>query len=222
MSRYLYVESDGVTFEAEDHCNFCLTTPNEEKHILLNARQFDALLAARGDLGSLKPFGMDFSLSPMDEEKVIDGLRKLSPLAVKLHEAFPNNWTKVNKLSYKQSGQFTSSAALANGVELSVKHQIQVAADGISVELVAGDTGATPVSRIVLYIPSLPGGRLVNLTSDHSMDLTSDQFDRILAAKGAPHVVRKVWAERPSPKPQDMGTPRPDGKEPPLELQGHN
>ena len=77
----------------------------------------------------------------MDEKKVIDGVRKLSPLAVKLHEAFPNNWTKVNKLSYKQSGEFSSSAALGNGVELSVNHDIRVAADGFDVELV------TPLGR---------------------------------------------------------------------------
>ena len=219
MSRYLYVESDGVTLEADDHCNFILTTPNYEKHISLNATQFDALLAARGDLGSLKPFGMDFSLSPMDEARVIDGVRKLSPLAVKLHEAFPNNWTKVNKLTYKQSGKFSSSVEFANEVELSVNHEIRVAADGFNVELVA-EPNEEISGRLSLYIPS--AGGIGGIDGESSMDLTSDQFDRILAAKGAPRVVWQVWAERPRPKPQDLGTPDADGKERPLEWKGHD
>ena len=56
MSRRLYVDSDGVTFDADDHCAFSLTTPNDEKHIRLNALQFDALLAARGNLAELEAF----------------------------------------------------------------------------------------------------------------------------------------------------------------------
>jgi hypothetical protein len=159
---------------------------------------------------------MDFSLSPMDEKKVIDGVRKLSPLAVKLHQAFPNNWTKVNQLSYKQSGKFSSSAALGNGVELSVNHDIRVAADGFNVELVS-EPNEEISGLLGLYIPSAGG-----IDGESSMDLTCEQFDRIVAAKGAPHGVRQVWSERPRPKPQDMGTPGSDGKEPPLELQGHN
>jgi hypothetical protein len=214
MSRRLYVDSDGVTFDADDHCYFSLTTPNYEKHIRLNVHQFDALLAARGDLGSLKPFGVDFSLSHMDETKVIDGVRKLSPLAVKLHQAFPNNSTWVNKPTYRQSGKFSSSVFLANGVELSVNHDIRVAADGFSVELVAESNKEIP-GRLRLYVPS--AGDIGSIDGESSINLTSEQFNRIVAAKGASHVVRQVWSERPRPKPQDMGTPDPDGKEPPLD-----
>jgi hypothetical protein len=155
---------------------------------------------------------MDFSLSPMDEKKVIDGVRKISPLAVKLHQAFPNSWTKVKKLSYKQSGEFSSTAALGKGIELSVRHDIRVAADGFNVELVT-EPNEEISGRLSLYIPSAGG-----IGGKSWMDLTFEQFDRIVAAKGAPHVVRQVWSERPRPKPQDMGTPDPDGKEPPLDL----
>jgi hypothetical protein len=154
MWRSLQVEDDGVTFKVDEGRGGYLGIPSYPHRIALDALQFDALLAARGDLGSLKPLGMDFSLTSMDEKKVIDGVRKLSPLAVKLHQAFPNNWTKANKLSYKQSGKFSSSAALGNGVELSVNRDIRVAADGFNVELVAephesrrGSSGASGAFR---------------------------------------------------------------------------
>ena len=45
-----------------------------------------------------------------------------------------------------------------------------------------------------------------------SMDLTSEQFDRILAAKGAQRVVQQVWSERPSRKAKTKRLPDRDGK----------
>ena len=77
---------------------------------------------------------------------------------------------------------------LADKAELVLEHKIRVAEDGISVEL--AEEG-TDVKRMVLYVRS---------ESPIEMDLSSEQFDRIVTAKGAPQVVRQVWSERPQSK----------------------
>lgn len=217
MSRSLRVESDGVAFDFEDQpWQYYLVLPNMGGSLPLNEAEFNALLAARGDLDSLRPFGMDFSLPPMDVKKVIDGVRKLYPPARELHEAFPDAWTQVDKPTFTQRGRFYSVADLADvtrppprdRVQLSVSHEILVAADGIGVEL-AAEPNKDISGQMSLYIDSAagPGG-------NSTMVLTPEQFQKILAAKGTPAIVQRVWSERPRPerKPERPDGVLPDGK----------
>ena len=70
MSRGLRVESDGVAFDFEDPSwQYYLVLPSTGAFRRRNEAEFDALLAVGGDLSSLKAFGMDFSLPPMDVAK---------------------------------------------------------------------------------------------------------------------------------------------------------
>ena len=123
----------------------------------------------------------------MDKEQVIAGVRELYLPAAKLYEAFPESRASVDKPIYQQRGS-SSRVTLADEAELVLEHEIRVAEDGFSVKL--AEEG-TDVKRMLLYVRS---------ESPIEMDLSSDQFDRIVMAKGARPVVRQVWSERPQSK----------------------
>ena len=189
MWRPLRVESDGVTFEFryDPRWKYSLWLPSNPVSIQLGQTKFDALLASRGDLDRLKPLGIDLSLAPMDEERVIAGVRELYPPAGKMHEMLPYDQAEVRKMRFKQTGSFTARwGRQRDGTHLTVRHDIRVAADGVGVELV----GEPP--PITLHIESPDEGHAP------AMELTPEQFDRIIGAKGDIAVVRQVWSERPS------------------------
>jgi hypothetical protein len=210
MARGLTVHSDGIAFELLGTKWSYRLEFAEDVAVSLTEREFDALLTSGGNLGSLKPYGKDFSLSPMDERKVIDHVREAYSPAHVLHDAFPDAWTKVFKNRYEQTGNFVSVARLDGGNELSVQCEIQVAADGIGVELVEQPSGQ--VARLSLYLAQgsesmtldrgkLGGGggtRDLDATMDggKSMILEPEKFDRILKEKGAPAVIQQVWSQR--------------------------
>jgi hypothetical protein len=160
---------------------WCIRTP-EGKEVDLSRTDkgwdsLELLLESRGDLTVVNVGNIDVidhNLSPMNEIKVIDAIRKRDARIRQLQKAFPNTRASVSKPRYKTRGTFRLDVDLGHDYRLVAIRTVRVPSDGETV---------TFAGRIYY---SLQRGK-------KSRIFPEERFDQLLNSHGDPVVVGRLW-----------------------------
>lgn len=152
VSQSLQIARSGSSTPLSSSCS--VRSPNGQTGELTKP-EFDALLAAHGDLASLQTFGFVFALKPVDTARMIEALRKVDPCVDRLYQAHPATVrAESHRLHpFKVNAKVEVWVPVGKGYNLWLGRAIRVAADGVTPEVV-GEAELT-LARLMRRLPSL-------------------------------------------------------------------
>ena len=156
------------------------TPESKEVELSRSAMGWDSLellLESKGDLTVVDVGHIDVTdrnLSPMNEIKVIDAIRKSDARIRQVHKVFPNTRASVSKPRYKTRGMFQLDVDLGHDYRLWVIKTVRVAPDGETV---------TFAGRIQY---GLQKGK-------KSRGIPEEGLDQVLDSDGDSLVVGRLW-----------------------------
>jgi hypothetical protein len=160
---------------------WCIRTPEDEEVELsrtdMGWETLDLLLESKGDLTVVNVGNIDVinrNLSPLNEMKVIDAIRKSDARIRKVHKVFPNARASVSKPRYKTRGTFQLDVDLGHDYRLVVIRTVRVASDGETATL-AGH----------IYCGLQRGKK--------SRRIPEEMLDQVLDNHGDPVFVGRLW-----------------------------